>query len=222
MSGLLCPLNINRLTFLSFSELFFVVITAIISLVIPIKSPEFKWIRIYCVINGLAGLIADFMALNRMNNIPIVYLLIWVETLVLIQYFRSITSRIERINKVWFFVFVYSIFSGILLLFENFHSFNSMTQIFEAVLIFLLGVIYFREELKSPTVPFVYEEPDFWFGAGLLIYYGSTWLILVSIKFITLEHKDFVYIWDFQNVLSILKYIAITIGLLCSRRVQNI
>lgn len=211
-----------RLTLLQFLELFFAIGAAIISLLIPVKQPELKWIRLYCLINGIAGLVADIMALNRMNNIPIVYLLIWAETFVLIQYFRSITSRIERINQVCLFVFVYSILAGIMLFHENFHSFNSMTQIFEAVLIFILGVIYFREELKSPTVPFVYEEPDFWFGAGLLIYYGSTWLILVSIKFITLQHQDFVYIWDFQNVLSILKYIAISIGLLCSRRVQNI
>ncbi|MBK7302942.1 MAG: hypothetical protein IPN15_08990 [Saprospiraceae bacterium] len=206
------------MTLVGYSELSVAIITALVSILIPTKSIESKWIRLYCLLNVILDFVAFILARKGIINIPVVYLLIWVEVFILLQYFFIILYPSTKILKFRLYLIIYLIFIGILVFFESFFAFNPYTQIFEGIIIFICCVIYLQKQLKTPTVPFIYEVPNFWFVSGFLIYYGCTWLMLSTIEYFIIDPKLFKYIWDYQNILSILKNIAIIIGFICLKK----
>lgn len=218
MSCFLPTFNSNRLTTFVAIELTISILVAILCLFVPIKSNELKWVKIYCLFNALADIIIDVVAINGINNILIIQLFIGLEIFILFKYFSQISALISKILKFQIYLLVYLLYVAIIILQKTPFDFNPYTLIFEGTLIFTCCILYFLEELKTPTVAFLYEEPNFWFGAGFLIYYGGTWIIHLGIQYFVIDPSMFVYIWEGQNVLSIVKNIIIAIGLLCSRR----
>jgi hypothetical protein len=79
--------------------------------------------------------------------------------------------------------------------------------------IFLLILMYYGDELNEPKADKILNKPEFWIVSGLFIYYGATWIILLAAHYFVKSPITFMYIWEGQNVLNILKNIAIAIGL---------
>lgn len=218
LSCFLPTINSYRLTTFVAVELTISILVAIFCLFIPAKSSELKWIKIYCLFNAFADLLIDVLALNGINNILIIELFIGFEVFILLNFFSTISNVIFKILKLQNYLLIYLVYFVIIIFYNKPFTLNPFALIYEGILVFTCCIIYFLEELKSPTVPFLYEEPSFWFGAGFLIYYGGTWIIHLGIQYFVVDPKMFVYIWEGQNILSILKYIIIAIGLICSKR----
>ncbi|MEO6692615.1 MAG: hypothetical protein ABIO44_09775 [Saprospiraceae bacterium] len=124
------------------------------------------------------------------------------------------------VNKVFnwkvlllIYVFLFSTF----LIFENIHIYYPYSRIIEGIIIFLACLSYFNDELRAPKVTRIVKEPAFWFVSAFLIYYGSSWLILLGSSFYNQDSNLFIYIWGGNNILNIIKNMLIVIGLISSK-----
>lgn len=176
-----------------------------------------KWMRIYCLVNASVEIIAFVLARFGVNNIPLFYILILTEISVIIQFFYVATNFVFKIKKLHLFIFVYSILLALIFQLDSFKNFSTYVAIFEGFIVFIFCLFYLANEIKNPSVSNIVKAPVFWFVSAFLIYYGCSWLILLGTQLFAIEQELFIYIWDGQNILNILKNVLITIGLLCLR-----
>jgi hypothetical protein len=78
-------------------------------------------------------------------------------------------------------------------------------------------LLFLANEFRNPKVTNIVKEPVFWFASAFLIYYGCSWLILLGTQLFTINQELFIYIWDGQNILNIIKNILIMVGILWIR-----
>jgi hypothetical protein len=194
-------------------------VVAVYAFVTIENTSSLKWVRYYCFINAILDSLAISLAMNGVNNMIVVYLLIWAEMYVLFKYFREISNRIGRMPELISYILLYVIFFSINLTFENYQNFNPYSLILESILVFACCNIFFYEQAKAPKDPFFFHIPDFWFASAFLVYYGSIWLILIGAQYFLVDYKQFVYIWDIQNVISVIKNIGIMVGLYHARKI---
>lgn len=157
-------------------------------------------------------LLSRFLAVNGIPNIFLYYILVWIEIFVLVFYFNSISETIAKIPLVCLFVPICILMFLILLFLDNSKSLSPYSGIFQGLLIFVLGIITFSDELKVPVYSDIMKEPFFWFVASLILYYGCTSIVLIGAKVFSVDKDIFNYIWNYQNILSILKNIMVAIG----------
>lgn len=219
MSYVLSTINVFRLTIYTFFEIIAAIVVAVYGFFTFGKSTSLKWVRYYCFINAVLDSLAITLAMNGVNNMFVVYLLIWAETYVLFKYFREISNRVGKMPGLISYIILYSIFLSINLAFENYQNFNPYSLILESILVFTCCIIFFYEQAKAPQDPFFFHIPDFWFASAFLVYYGSIWLILIGAQYFLIDYNQFVYIWDIQNVISVIKNVGIMVGLYHARKI---
>lgn len=207
------------MTIFSFIEILAAIVVAVYAYFTIGNTTSLKWVRYYCFINAILDSLAITLALNRVNNMFVVYLLIWAEMFVLFKYFREISTRVARMPELFSYILLYSIFISINLVFENYRNFNPYSLILESILVYACCVVFFYEQATAPKDPFFFHIPDFWFASAFLVYYGSIWLILIGAQYFLLDYKQFVYIWDIQNLICVIKNIGLMVGLYYVRKI---
>jgi len=200
------------LTIFIFLELLVVVVIAIVTYFSKLKVDYHKWVRYYCILNAIFGVLGTSLALNKVSNILVIYLLIWVELFVLFKYFQKISEHVRRAPEIISLFSIYLILFSIHFFFEKINNFSPFSLIFEGIIVFGFCISYFIEQAKTPKEPLIFLNPDFWFVSAFILYYGGTWLILVSSQYFINDKGLFIYLWDLHNIISILKYLAIGVG----------
>ena len=181
------------------------------------NSNPIKWISLYCIAGALIEIASTILALNGIPNILLYYVLIWLEVFTILLFFTSSSNTINKLSPLWLFALVYLILLLILLFLDSTKSLHPYSGIFESLLIFIAGLISFNDELRAPKYSDILREPFFWFTASLILFYGCNSFILIGAKLFSFEKESFNYIWNYQNLLSILKNIMIFIGLVLYR-----
>ncbi len=206
------------MTIYSFLELFIVIGIALYANLTLVKEKHHNWIKYYCLVNAILGGIAATLALNKISNLIIIYMLIWIEVYLLSIYFRKVSSNVVKLPEFLSLSIIYSILIIIHLLLESLNSFSPYSRIFEGIIVFCYCTLYFIEQAKTPKEPLIFLNPNFWFVSGFMIYYGGTWLILASSQYFINDKGLFIYLWDLHNIISILKYVSIGIGFYLIKR----
>ena len=173
---------------------------------------------LYCITDSIVEIFTNALAINGIPNIFLYYILVWIETFVLLFFFDSVSATIRKIPLIWLFLSVYLILFLIWLFLDNSKSLSPFSGIFQGLLIFVLGLISFNDELQTPKHADILREPFFWFVASLILYYGCSSIVLIGAKIFAVDKEVFNYIWNYQNILSILKNIMITLGFMLSRK----
>lgn len=99
-------------------------------------------------------------------------------------------------------------------------KYNSMFSILEASIILILSAYYLLQLSKSSIVP-LHKVPEFWFVAGALIYFTSSFIALGIPRYLLLIHaseviRNFVArFWIFYSVINIIANIMFSKGFLC-------
>lgn len=176
-----------------------------------------RWIAIYCFINASVEIVAFILAKKGINNIALYYTLLITEIYAILQFFYSSSSALDRFNKKKLFILIYSILFILIFKFDSFSFFSPYSGIFIGFMVFICCLLYMINEIKNPTVPDIIRVPVFWFISAFLIYYGCSWIIFLGTQLFTVKQELFIYIWDGQNILNILKNILITVGFLWIR-----
>lgn len=206
------------MTFILYCLIIVTSLVAIFCLFIPTnKTSYFRWIKYYCWLNAIVEISLCVLAEYKITNMPISYFSIWMEVYLLLQFFFITSPPNSKNTELKLYLGIYLGFASILLFLENIFKFNQYTQIFEGIIISTFCILYLRDELKSPKFKNILAEPTFWFVSAFLIYYGCTWLIVLSTEIFIIDKNMFIYIWDYQNILGIIKNIVITVGILCLR-----
>lgn len=191
---------------------------AIFSLFKLSKTNTIKWIVYYCIAGAVIEIISEILALNGIKNIFLYYILVWVEIFFLIFYFITNSQTLQSAPSVWIFIPVFVILFTIRLFLDSSSSLCPFSGIFEGLLIFTLALITFNDELRSPKYSDILKEPYFWFVSSLIIYYGCVSILLIGAKVYAVDKKMFNYIWNYQNIINILKNILISIGFMLYRK----
>jgi hypothetical protein len=89
-------------------------------------------------------------------------------------------------------------------------SFDSLTASLEAVLIIIYSILFLYEQIKDPSILFVYYTKKFWVVVAFFMYFSSTlFLFLYAASFTQIEHK---YYWYINNIFDIIKNILFCIA----------
>jgi len=94
-------------------------------------------------------------------------------------------------------------------------SFDSISASLEASLIIGYCIFYFYEQIKDPTVIYVYQSKRFWVILAFLIYLSATlFLFIYAATFTKQEHKNY---WGINNISDIIKNVLFSISLIMKK-----
>lgn len=173
---------------------------------------------LYCLADAFIEIFSNTLALSGIPNIFLYYILVWIETFFLLFYYKSVSTTIGSISDLKLFLPVYLILFLILVFLSSSNSISPYSGIFQGLLLFVLGLISFHDELRAARYSDILREPFFWFVASFIVYYGCSSIVLIGAKLFAVDKEVFNYIWNYQNILSILKNIMIATGFMLSRK----
>jgi hypothetical protein len=94
-------------------------------------------------------------------------------------------------------------------------SFNSLASGVEAILIIILCLIYFYEQLRDNSTLLIYTTHNFWIIIGFLIFFAGTFFLYIYTEN-TLEHDGNAFSFQYgiiNSVFNILKNILFAIAM---------
>lgn len=89
-------------------------------------------------------------------------------------------------------------------------TFDSLPASIESILIVAFSIFYLFDQMNKPQVIFIYQEPNFWFVVGFIIYFSGTLFLFIQASNLTLEVRD--NFWKINLFSSIIKNILFAIA----------
>lgn len=123
------------------------------------------------------------------------------------------------LRKRYRYVFIstvasFVIFAVINILFWQKNDLNTYSMAARSLFILLYCILYWYRLLVELPVQQIQRLPMFWYNTSSLIYTaGTLFLILFYSYFVEVLHNDMLIYWTFHNILSIIQFFAIMIGL---------
>jgi hypothetical protein len=138
-------------------------------------------------------------------------------SLVALFFYKNITSKLARrlIIITYIFLFLYAAYDYII---SPRNSFDSIPSSIESIFIIICSIFYLFEQIKKPTVLFIYTLDKFWIVVSLLIYSTGTFFLFISAEAYLVDPtfaKNYALI---NNSFLLLKNIVFSIGLLIKDR----
>jgi hypothetical protein len=172
---------------------------------------------IYLVISVVLFGISNWMADRRMNNMFLYHLISLLEPVIVILY---LTIRIAgRHYRSFFWVAgAYSLFwLADIIWIEKLNVFNSYTAAISNIVIMGYCMVYIYQLSKSDRILYFQKLPSFWIISGFLLYSSISALVFISYR--SFSSPDIrIKIWLISAVATIIKFVLISVGLLCYRR----
>lgn len=193
------------------------VVLMIVSLIIPARTITTKIIRKYCGLNFIIGIISFILGLNRIPNLILFYLLIWIELIILFYFFYKILNSNAKGN-IWVIILILLVFGIVFFKYESFSTIPSYSRFLESLIVFVMSIIYYHNELQNPKSSIIYMSPIFWFVTSFFIYYGGIMFLLLFVKYYTFDYNHSTHIWTIYNIMNIIEYIILIYGLICYKR----
>jgi hypothetical protein len=89
-------------------------------------------------------------------------------------------------------------------------SFDSLPASIEAILIVTYSIFYLFDQMNKPQVIFIYQEPNFWFVVGFIIYFSGTLFLFIEASNLDRQIRD--NFWKINLFLNIAKNILFAIA----------
>jgi hypothetical protein len=115
--------------------------------------------------------------------------------------FRIIIS----ISAIAFLIFAIFYLFGV----DDF-SFDSLPASIESILIVAYSIFYLFDQMNKPQVMFIYQEPNFWFVVGFIIYFSGTLFLFIQASNLNPVIRD--NFWKITLFLNITKNILFAIA----------
>jgi hypothetical protein len=108
-------------------------------------------------------------------------------------------------SLVFYSIAFYNLFSS-----RQTDGFDSTSASLEAVFIIIYSIFFLYEQIKDPTVFYVYYSKNFWIIIAFFIYFSSTlFLFIYAATFTKQQHKIY---WGINFIFNILKNIFFSIS----------
>lgn len=153
------------------------------------------------------------------NNLPFFHLYMAIEfvmlSLIFRSYLRSYSGRIVELTAAVSIVIYLIYFAANP---EQLWQYSTYARAIEAVIILVFAGLYFIMVYQKQEHIYLQKTSGFWIVGGLILYFSSNLLIFVFSDLVfRQESSAFSTIWVLHDLLTILLYIAYTIGLLCKK-----
>ena len=90
------------------------------------------------------------------------------------------------------------------------HGFDSISASIEAILIVAFCIFYLFDQLNKPQVMFIYQDPNFWFVVGFLVYLSGTLFLFIQASELEKEVRQ--NFWKINLFANITKNILFAIA----------
>ena len=118
---------------------------------------------------------------------------------------NKLFRAIILVSSALFFVFAIYYF-----LTDKNNTFDSLSASIESILIVAYSIFYLFDQMNKPQVIFIYQEPNFWFVVGFIIYLSGTLFLFIQASNLTLEVRD--NFWKINYFCNIIKNILFAIA----------
>ena len=85
---------------------------------------------------------------------------------------------------VFFIISIFSFYKNL----DN--GFDSISSTVEIIFILAFCIFFLFQELNNPQTLFIYQNPDFWFVFGILIYTAGTFFLFLQASAVSKEVRD--------------------------------
>jgi hypothetical protein len=177
-------------------------------------GPELKVFSFFLFFSAVIQLSALGLALNRINNLPLLHIYVAAGFFLLTIFYKKILNGFIHPRIIWgigISFLVYTVLNT--LFFEPIRTFNSMALTVESILVVILSLVTFivllndiARERRSSIIKSIN-----WINSGLFIYYSSSLLIFYFTRNFPLSINQ--YTWILHSFLSIAMYSCFYIGL---------
>jgi hypothetical protein len=101
---------------------------------------------------------------------------------------------------------------------KHMDGFDSLSASLEAIFIIIFSILFLYEQIKDPSVLYVFYTKNFWIIVAFFIYFSSTlFLFIYAATFTKAEHQNY---WGINFISNILKNIFFTVSF-SMKRVQK-
>jgi hypothetical protein len=122
--------------------------------------------------------------------VPLEYLFIYL-------FFSSIFKTKQAKSLLNYSILLFLLFWGITSYFIPISTFNSILNGLESLIVILLTLIYFYEEIKNPQTLFIYSQPQFWGVIGFFLFFAGSFFVFLYKQTPTQEEQfreQYIYI----------------------------
>jgi len=98
-------------------------------------------------------------------------------------------------------------------------TFDSLSASLEASLLILFSIFFLYEQIKDPTIFYVYTSKRFWIIIAFLLYFSSIlFLFIYAVTFTSQQHQSY---WRINNIFDTLKNLLFTIAFAMKKNKQH-
>ena len=183
-------------------------------------GPVLQLFSLFLFLSALIQLTALTLALNRINNLPLLHIYVAAGFLLLALFYKKVLTNFIHSGIIWTITIAFLIYTVLNSIFiESFFTFNSTALAVESVLIVILSLstymVLMNDIVKEQRSSIIKSLS--WINSGLFIYYCSSLIIFYLTRSFPKSINN--YTWILHSVFSIIMYICFIVGL--SRRTRN-
>lgn len=121
---------------------------------------------------------------------------------------NPVFKRIIQVSAAAFYIFAIILY--ILDMRVEMKSFDSLSASVEAILVVTYSIFYLFDQMSKPQVFFIYQEPNFWFVVGFILYFSGTLFLFIQASNLQPEIRQ--NFWKINYFLNITKNILFAIA----------
>lgn len=169
-----------------------------------------KMVLFYLLVAGVVNTSATLMAKNGIRNLPLLHAFTMVEFVLVSLFYYFLFPKRRNILLGSMVVFGLLCISNSVFL-QSIWTYNSYTRSLEAILICLLGLFYFLDNMER-------EKPHpigaNWFNSAFLMYFAGAFFLFLLSNLIVGNKAANTVIWNIHATLVLLMYLMHGIGFL--------
>ncbi len=169
---------------------------------------------LFLFLSALIQITALVLALNRINNLPLLHIYVATGFLLLAFFYKTVLENFIHSGIIWtitILFLVYTILNSIFI--EPFLTFNSIALTVESVLIVILSLstyMVLMNDIVKEQNPSGISSIS-WINSGLFIYYSSSLIIFYLTRSFPRSINN--YAWLLHSFFSIIMYVCFIFGL---------
>jgi hypothetical protein len=166
-------------------------------------------IFVYCIISVLTETVIAGLSQKVDNFYLYACFTILEYTIITLFFFLSFKEKKFKFVPVVGSV-IFLVMATVNFTYKKSETFDSLSATVEAILIIIYCILFLYEQIKDPSIVFVYDTKKFWVVIALFIYFSSTLFLFLYATTLTKQQNS--NYWDINNFFDIIKNILFCIA----------
>lgn len=196
-----------------------IVIPIICGLILYKHLPAYGRVLLsYLFLSILAELLSSYLGSAKINNMPVLHIYTVAQFLLIIWFFKEVFSSALISRYLYIIAVAFVLFAICNTLFiQSIYEFNSYSRSTEAIIIILICLYFFKQQL-SKEIAWT-KEPMTWFVLGFFIYFSSSLTIFIVSNVVLSLSIYFEWImWNIHATIELIMYLLFTRGFIACKK----